>query len=76
MMTWTGLVFSGASYENRRARKSNKPLGSGLLAKKHRAIRNVSVMKALKTSNLKTSIHPTLPTQDTWGGPNSVSHVH
>ena len=30
MMTWTGLVLSGASFENRRGREISKPLGYSL----------------------------------------------
>lgn len=32
MMTWTDLVLSGASYENRRAKEISKPLGAQPLA--------------------------------------------
>lgn len=44
--------------------------------KKHRAIRNVSVMKTLKPSNLKSNSSPTHPHREPEElPPNSVSHV-
>lgn len=62
--TWTGLVLSGASYENRRAGDLNQSaLGDSPQLGPHQRITNMSVMKTPKTHNLKT--RPQLPTQGT-----------